>query len=609
MDWTPVQQVRFADGTTWDAAAIRQHMYAGSSGNDVLLGTPGADLMNGQGGDDSLSGAGGDDTLNGGAGSDTLDGGLGNDVLDGGAGNDTLNGGAGNNRYLFGRGDGQDTIAQFQDATAGKSSVLEFKAGITPADLSIRQVFSPFWGNVADLEFSILGTSDRITVGAGWRGLGAGGSMDWTPVQQVRFADGTTWDAAAIRQHMYAGSSSNDVLLGSPGPDVINGQGGDDNLSGASGDDTLNGGAGSDTLDGGLGNDVLDGGTGNDTLNGGAGNNRYLFGRGDGQDFIAQFQDTTAGKSSVLEFKADITAADLSIRQVFSPFWGNVADLEFSILGTSDRITLGAGWRGLGAGGAMDWTPVQQVRFADGTTWDAAAIRQHMYAGSSSSDVLLGTPGADLMNGQGGDDSLSGAGGDDTLNGGAGSDSLDGGLGNDVLDGGAGNDTLNGGAGNNRYLFGRGDGQDVVAHFQDTTAGKTSVLEFKSGVLPSDVTVRQVFSSAWGYAADLEFSILGTADRVTVSAGWRGMAPGGNMDWTPVQSVQFADGTVWGVEQIRNLVTPPPPAGAPLSATGRQAASLVEAMASFGGTTGAVESAPHFAANRQAFEMPMFGTS
>ncbi|MDR1350024.1 MAG: hypothetical protein LBJ59_04450, partial [Zoogloeaceae bacterium] len=76
---------------------------------------------------------------------------------------------------------------------------------------------------------------------------------------------------------------------------------GDDIVLGLDGDDSLYGNAGADTL---YGN------SGNDTLRGGAGNDAYVFGRGDGQDTIRDF-DATTGNRDTLEFGEDIGASDL----------------------------------------------------------------------------------------------------------------------------------------------------------------------------------------------------------------------------------------------------------------------------------------------------------
>jgi Ca2+-binding RTX toxin-like protein len=94
--------------------------------------------------------------LDGNIGDDILDGGAGSDTLDGGIGNDTLNGGTGNDTYHFGRGDGQDTIYDY-DTASGNTDILNFKEGIA-AD----QIWFCKSGN--NLEVILIGTDDKITI-------------------------------------------------------------------------------------------------------------------------------------------------------------------------------------------------------------------------------------------------------------------------------------------------------------------------------------------------------------------------------------------------------------------------------------------------------------
>ena len=129
--------------------------------NDTLNGGAGNDTLKGEVGNDILNGNDGADNLQGGSGNDTFDGGTGNDVLIGGDYDAYWGtyGGAGNDVYLFGSGGGQDTIYD-NDTTAGNSDLLQFGAGIAADQLWFRQVGS-------NLEVSIIGTSDKITV-ANW---------------------------------------------------------------------------------------------------------------------------------------------------------------------------------------------------------------------------------------------------------------------------------------------------------------------------------------------------------------------------------------------------------------------------------------------------------
>lgn len=293
----------------------------------VTVGTDTNDIWFGDGTNNTFNGGAGNDRLMGYAGDDTLYGGAGNDTLDGGAGNDFLNGGLGNNVYLFGRGDGQDTIGFTTDTSAGKLSTLRIKAGVAPSELVLRQVADTQLGGVT-LQVSIAGTSDSITLNGFFRD---GSPVNpYNSVQQFEFADGTVWDLAAIQAQLYAGTA------------------GADSLSGTTGNDTISGGAGADVLYGGDGNDVLSGGADNDVLYGDNGNDTYRFGLGDGQDTIVDTQG-----QNTLSFRAGVTATDLS----YSLVNGN---LIVKVGSGTDQITL-VGWQTASE-------RVNAISFADGSS-------------------------------------------------------------------------------------------------------------------------------------------------------------------------------------------------------------------------------------------------
>ena len=77
-------------------------------------------------------------------------------MLDGGEGNDILSGDAGNDTYLFGKGDGQDTIHNYDSATDSLDKLL-FGADISADQLWFRKVNN-------HLEISIIGTDDKATI-------------------------------------------------------------------------------------------------------------------------------------------------------------------------------------------------------------------------------------------------------------------------------------------------------------------------------------------------------------------------------------------------------------------------------------------------------------
>jgi Ca2+-binding RTX toxin-like protein len=214
-----VEEIRFADGTTWDRAAIdalavqstdgNDNLYAvegfpdlsggagndtlrgdaqanmldGGEGNDCLYGSDGNDTLAGGADNDILYGENGDDLLSGGEGGDNLSGGNGNDTLSGGAGNDYLYGSYGNDVYRFARGDGQDTISD-DDTTAGNHDVIEFAEGIAAGDVRVTRS--------GDNLVLSLGTTDQITVQYHFYNGSA------YAVEEIRFADGTTWDTEDV---------------------------------------------------------------------------------------------------------------------------------------------------------------------------------------------------------------------------------------------------------------------------------------------------------------------------------------------------------------------------------------------------------------------------
>ncbi len=515
-----IERIEFADGTVWNEAAIRQRILDGLptsgndsitgfdgddtihglAGNDTLSGSDGNDTLFGDAGTDTLNGDAGNDTLAGDAGTDTLNGGVGDDVLDGGVDNDTLQGGTGNDTYRFGRGTGQDTVSE-NDATAGNLDTILVDADVSPTDIRA-------WRDASNLYLGITGTSDRLTVKNYF-------IADANKVEQVRFAGGTVWDAATLLAKTQVPTEGYDYLVGGAGADVIDGLSGPDYIDGGAGNDTLMGGAGDDTMIGGTGNDLLDGGLGSDSLQGGTGNDTYRFARNYGQDTIVDY-DTAVGNLDTLEFGPDVAPADVKVTR-------DTNHLYLSINGTTDKVTLNRYFW-------SDADRVEQVRFTDGTVWDAAILIAKSMLGSEGADNLIGGAGNDVIDGLGGNDTIDGQGGNDTLIGGAGNDTLIGGTGNDILDGGAGADTLQGDAGNDVYRFGRGGGQDTVTE-NDSTAGNSDSVEFGSEVAPTDVVVTRDYSH-------LYLAINGTSDKLTLSRYF-------DADAYKIETVRFADGTAW----------------------------------------------------------------
>ncbi|WP_281173396.1 calcium-binding protein [Xenophilus azovorans] len=621
-----VDEIRFANGIVWNVAAVKamvqqstdgnDTLYGygvgetlsgglgndtiygyggddtldGGEGNDTLRGGDGLDLLLGGEGDDTLYGENGNDTLLGGSGVDNLYGGAGDDVLIGGAGNDRLEGGAGNDTYRFERGWGQDTVYAY-DTGAGRMEVIEFSADIAPEDVVA-------WRSGESLVLALKDSADKVTVTNYFNADAAGAYR----VDEVRFADGTVWNVAAIKAMVQQSTEGNDtlygyavgdVLSGGLGNDTIYGYGGDDTIDGGEGNDTLRGGDGADLLLGGEGNDtlygengndtllggdgadnlyggagddVLIGGAGNDRLEGGTGSDTYRFERGWGQDTVYAY-DTGAGRVEAIEFGTDIAAGDIVA-------WRSGESLVLSLKGSTDKVTV-TNYFNADAAGAYR---VDEIRFADGSTWNVDTVKSMAQQPSDGNDTLYGYAAADALAGGLGDDTLYGYGGDDTLDGGegndtlrggdgadlllggegsdnlygengndllqggAGNDNLYGGAGNDVLIGEAGNDYLDGGAGSDTYRFDRGWGQDTVYAY-DTGAGRVEVIEFGADVAPEDVV-------AWRSGESLVLTLKDSADKVTVTNYFNADGAGAYR----VDEIRFAEGTVWTVDAVKSMV-------------------------------------------------------
>ena len=244
---------------------------------------------------------------------DTIYGREGNDILVGETGNDWLSGDYGNDIYIFNKGDGNDTIKDYEMSSAsGKSDRIVFGEGINPDDVRLERVEN-------DLVIRYT-EKDSVTVKDAYY-YGDGRSF----VENIEFADGTKYDSRKINvlAHERYGTTGKDTLYGygnESGYDtneVIHGLGGDDIIYGYDGNDTIYGDEGNDTIYGGNGNDVLVGGTGNDWLSGDCGNDTYVFNKGDGNDTIKDYEMSSAsGKSDRIVFGEGINPDDVRLERV-----------------------------------------------------------------------------------------------------------------------------------------------------------------------------------------------------------------------------------------------------------------------------------------------------
>lgn len=145
-----------------------------------------------------FDGTAGSDLLVGGLGDDTLDGGLGDDVIAGGEGNDNLIAGKGADTYKWDRGDGQDTYAGNSLSGVSDDDTFAFEDGITKEELWFSR-------SAEDLEISILGTTDKITL-EGWFSSNLASDTPEYTIDEV-LAGGEALDATDINSLISAMAS------------------------------------------------------------------------------------------------------------------------------------------------------------------------------------------------------------------------------------------------------------------------------------------------------------------------------------------------------------------------------------------------------------------
>jgi hypothetical protein len=275
----------------------------GLGGNDTIIGFAGDDRLLGQSGNDTLFGGNGNDTLIGGSGNDTLSvsgtrsgvnrlfGGSGDDILRGRSDLDRLVGQAGNDRLL---GGGVLVGGTGQDELFGKSGNDTLFGGDGDDTLGGSLGRDRLYGqNGNDIMYGGAG-EDRLMGGAGNdRLMGITGNDSTVTDSNDVLVGGSGHDVliAGSGNDRLLGQAGNDRAFGDKGNDVLIGGLGRDRLAGQNGNDTLRGGADRDILLGGAGNDRIFGDMGNDVIITGAGRDNIVVRRGQGRDFIRDFQN------------------------------------------------------------------------------------------------------------------------------------------------------------------------------------------------------------------------------------------------------------------------------------------------------------------------------
>lgn len=501
----------------------------GGNGDDVLQGDSrypywwieggDNDFLDGGAGNDSIYGNGGDDVLMGGAGDDMLSGQDGNDVLNGGIGNDDLGGNAGSDTYVFGRGGGVDSVREFGwlgqlGPQPGDVDTLAFNASVRAQDIVVYRHHQ----FTQELRFIIEGTNDFITVQDFFESLS---SNVRNTIEQVTFADGTRWDLQEMLYQAMRGSYRHDNLTGLYAKnDYIEAGAGNDRVSALDHDDTILGGAGNDDIEGGAGNDILVGGSGSDRLSGDAGNDIYRFGLGSDLDIISN-GSTVLTDHDVVELGEGITLDNIRLARSGDAL---VIDVD----GHSDRLIV------LGHFLAEEnehWSrggPIDALRFSDGTIWGAADILARLGAPLDPIGVTFQFDYTDTSDAGGYVIGVQEGMGDvhrET----AGATWFDAGPGDARLFGGRQGDT---------YVFGKGYGRTVI-----TDEGGMDRILFNADVAPDDVALFRL-------GLDMHVQVLGQKPLVII--GYFAEA-----STRVIESMAFADGTVWDSAWLATHVTNP----------------------------------------------------
>ncbi len=512
--WTRVEgsfEVRI-EGDLFDPQADADSVYGPSAGGDVIFAGSGDDLALGYGGDDFVYGGPGQDVIAGNDGDDVIHGDEGDDILTGDSGQPLLRNG---HRVQYG------------------DDVLRGGTG-----------------------------NDRM------QGEGGEDTLDGEDGDDLLIGDGAGVPREFHGSDVLRGGDGDDILDGGGADDFLFGGSGRDHLIGGEGQDFLTGGGGDDLIDGGDGADVIDGGPGRDVLRGGPGDDVYII---DDFDLIVDDEGTNiirlrngatprtiSGSSS---FQAGTVAVRVSddtgtlfeaVLRRGPQFQAGTPTLNFEVpdlrpppLGSGAESTGGIplrSWRdtstvtaAAAAAGASSGGGSFVIEFDNG---ESLSFEEFLGEVLQDPVVLHGGSGDDILDGYAGDDRLSGAFGHDRLYGHAGDDHLDGGPGDDWLAGGPGDDYLEGGQGADTYVFGAGDGRDIVAVQWD------DIVRIRGEVAVTDL---ELLRFAGG---DLELRFADAGDRMRLVGAFS--AEGLKLD-----RIEFSDGSVIAHEALLALPVVP----------------------------------------------------
>ena len=334
-----------------------------------------------------------------------------------GSGDQTFSGGSGHDNYVVGRNFGHDVIIDDESSSGRSDDYVRFAQTASTDVIATRDGL--------DLIITVISTGDTLRIVNEFAGyipgvLGGGESTPAHGIDLIQFSDGVQWSRQDIAWKVARPSDASETVMGTPDKDV---------------------------LDGGAGDDILVGGNDFDI---------YIFGRGYGHDIVDERVSSAGFAVNGMDHDAVKFGSGIAIEDLAFTRNGNSGDLQISLLGTADTLTIRGQFASTYTGvfGQIWLSRVEVFQFTDGKQLSWVDVLRAVIK-SSQTD---------------GNDSIYGY---DT---------------EDVLDGKAGDDFLSGGNENDTYIFGLGYGHDTIREgLTNILSGSDDEVRFAVGIRPEDV--------------------------------------------------------------------------------------------------------------------------
>ena len=279
-------------------------------------------------------------------GEDTLSGTDSGETFAGDKGEDELWGGSGSDSYVWVKGDGNDTISDY-DSQGNNTDTLRL-VDVAREDVQLSR-------DLAHLYVTIVSTGEKIQVANHFSDYGAS-------LERIEFSGGDPLLLADLNTAPYRGTEGKDTLSGTDS------------------------------------GETFIGGKGADELWGNGGSDSYAWATGDGNDIISDY-DNVAGNIDTLKL-ADVAREDVQLSR-------DMTHLYVTILSTGEKIQVANHFSDYGVGlECIEFSSGDPLLLAD---LNAAPFRGTAGAdtltGTDSGDVFAGGKGADVLNGGYGSDS------------------------------------------------------------------------------------------------------------------------------------------------------------------------------------------------------------